>query len=263
MRPTRSISWSRAQRRRARTLQSSGSWRARPSSARLSYAWPTATQRSSSRSRFWSQAAHGSLPGIRRACSPCSWWLHPCPLILAAPIALVSGLSRAARIGVIVKGAGVIEQLGRARTVLFDKTGTLTLGSPEVERIVSLNGVEPTEALRLAASLDQLSAHVMAEALVHDAESRGLPLSHRRTCASNPAPGLPAPSRAAPSWSAPPAGSKRLGFAGARVGSERRGRWARSRPREGVRRHRRPTRGDDCDGRPPARGCCWFDGVTT
>ena len=62
----------------------------------------------------------------------------PCPLILAAPIALVSGLSRAARIGVIVKGAGVIEQLGRARTVLFDKTGTLTLGTPEVERIVSL-----------------------------------------------------------------------------------------------------------------------------
>lgn len=101
----------------------------------------------------------------------------PCPLILAAPIALVSGLSRAAHVGVIVKGAGVIEQLGRARTVLFDKTGTLTLGSPEVERVVSLNGVEPTEALRLAASLDQLSAHVLAEALVHDAERRGLRLT--------------------------------------------------------------------------------------
>ena len=100
----------------------------------------------------------------------------PCPLILAAPIALVSGLSRAARVGVIVKGAGVIEQLGRARTVLFDKTGTLTLGSPEIERIVSLDGVEPMEALRLAASLDQLSAHVMAEALVHNAEHRGLRL---------------------------------------------------------------------------------------
>ena len=100
----------------------------------------------------------------------------PCPLILAAPIALVSGLSRAARVGVIVKGAGVIEQLGRARTVLFDKTGTFTLGSPEIERIVSLDGVEPMEALRLAASLDQLSAHVMAEALVHDAEHRGLRL---------------------------------------------------------------------------------------
>ena len=60
----------------------------------------------------------------------------PCPLILAAPIALVSGLSRAARAGVIVKGAGAIETLGQARTVLFDKTGTLTVGTPEVREIV-------------------------------------------------------------------------------------------------------------------------------
>ena len=61
----------------------------------------------------------------------------PCPLILAAPIALVSGLSRAARCGVIVKGAGAIETLGEARTVLFDKTGTLTVGTPEVREIVT------------------------------------------------------------------------------------------------------------------------------
>ncbi len=61
----------------------------------------------------------------------------PCPLILAAPIALVSGLSRAARAGVIVKGAGAIETLGEARTVLFDKTGTLTVGTPEVREIVA------------------------------------------------------------------------------------------------------------------------------
>src|SRR3954465_9175320 len=59
----------------------------------------------------------------------------PCPLILAAPIALVSGLSRAARNGIIVKGAGAIETLGRARTVLFDKTGTLTVGTPEVREV--------------------------------------------------------------------------------------------------------------------------------
>ena len=58
----------------------------------------------------------------------------PCPLILAAPIAFVAGLSRAARAGVIVKGAGALERLGGARTVLLDKTGTLTLGQPEVER---------------------------------------------------------------------------------------------------------------------------------
>jgi heavy metal translocating P-type ATPase len=100
----------------------------------------------------------------------------PCPLILAAPIAFVAGVSRAARQGVIVKGGGAIERLGEARTVLFDKTGTLTLGVPEVERIVSLDGVGPDELLRLAASVDQVSAHVLAEALVHDAERKGLEL---------------------------------------------------------------------------------------
>ncbi len=101
----------------------------------------------------------------------------PCPLILAAPIALISGVSRAARVGVIVKGAGVIEQLGEARSVLLDKTGTLTLGRPEVERVVQLDGVEPDELLRLAASVDQVSAHALAEALVHSALDRGLTLS--------------------------------------------------------------------------------------
>ena len=90
----------------------------------------------------------------------------PCPLILAAPIALVSGLSRAARAGVIVKGAGAIETLGEARTVLFDKTGTLTVGTPEVREIVTRGGFGAAELLRLAASVDRLSAHVLGEALV-------------------------------------------------------------------------------------------------
>jgi heavy metal translocating P-type ATPase len=101
----------------------------------------------------------------------------PCPLILAAPIALISGVSRAAGRGVIVKGGGVIEQLGRARTVLFDKTGTLTLGHPALEQIVAFDGSGPDEMLRLAASIDQLSAHVLAEALVHAAQDRSLVLS--------------------------------------------------------------------------------------
>jgi P-type E1-E2 ATPase len=78
----------------------------------------------------------------------------PCPLILAAPIALVSGLSRAARTGVIVKGAGAIETLGEARTVLFDKTGTLTVGTPEVREIVTRNAWREGELLRLAASVE-------------------------------------------------------------------------------------------------------------
>ena len=101
----------------------------------------------------------------------------PCPLILAAPIALIAGVSRAARRGVIVKGSGVIEKLGKARTVLFDKTGTLTLGQPALERVVAFDGIGTDELLRLAASVDQLSAHVLAEALVHAAQKRGFELA--------------------------------------------------------------------------------------
>ena len=97
----------------------------------------------------------------------------PCPLILAAPIALVSGLSRAARAGIIVKGTGAIETLGQARTVLFDKTGTLTVGTPEVREINPRDGFDAGEVLRLAASVDRLSAHVLGEALVSAAVEAG------------------------------------------------------------------------------------------
>jgi heavy metal translocating P-type ATPase len=101
----------------------------------------------------------------------------PCPLILAAPIALVSGLSRAARNGVIVKGAAAIETLGEARTILFDKTGTLTVGTPEVREIVTLDGLPKGEVLRLAASVDRLSAHVLGKALTRAARESALQLA--------------------------------------------------------------------------------------
>lgn len=114
----------------------------------------------------------------------------PCPLILAAPIALISGVSRAARDGVIVKGGGTIEKLGRARTVLFDKTGTLTHGRPEIERVETLNGLRPRALLRLAASVDQLSAHVLAEALVHGAEARGIELPFPEDVVEDPGQGV-------------------------------------------------------------------------
>jgi heavy metal translocating P-type ATPase len=114
----------------------------------------------------------------------------PCPLILAAPIAIVSGVSRAARAGVIVKGGTAIERLGEARTVLLDKTGTLTLGAPAVEEVVALAGFGEDEVLRLAASLDQLSAHVLAEALVHDAGRRGLALAEPAGASEQPGQGI-------------------------------------------------------------------------
>jgi heavy metal translocating P-type ATPase len=114
----------------------------------------------------------------------------PCPLILAAPIALVSGLSRAARAGVIVKGTGAIETLGEARTVLFDKTGTVTVGTPDVREIVSRAAREPADLLRLAASVDRLSAHVLGEALVRAATEAGLTLTMPTNVHEDPGQGI-------------------------------------------------------------------------
>jgi heavy metal translocating P-type ATPase len=114
----------------------------------------------------------------------------PCPLILAAPIALVSGLSRAARTGVIVKGAGAVETLGQARTVLFDKTGTLTVGTPEVREVLGCDGFQPGEVLRLAASLDQMSAHVLGEALTRAAVEAGITLASASDVREDPGQGI-------------------------------------------------------------------------
>ena len=101
----------------------------------------------------------------------------PCPLILAAPIAVISGINRAAREGIIVKGGTAIEQVGHAQAVLFDKTGTLTLGSPVVSQVISLNGLDSNELLRRAASVEQLSSHLLGQAMAEGAVSKGLLLS--------------------------------------------------------------------------------------
>ncbi|MGE0026230.1 MAG: heavy metal translocating P-type ATPase [Thermoleophilia bacterium] len=114
----------------------------------------------------------------------------PCPLILAAPIALVSGLSRSAKAGIIVKGAGAIEMLGRVRTVLFDKTGTLTAGVPDVREVVAVDAVPRWEALRLAASVDRLSAHVLGQAVVRAAQDAGLALAPAARVAEQPGQGI-------------------------------------------------------------------------
>jgi heavy metal translocating P-type ATPase len=101
----------------------------------------------------------------------------PCPLILAVPVALIAGMSRTAGIGVLVKGGAVLETLAKVRTVILDKTGTLTHGQAEVTDInVRVNGSE-SEILRLAASLDQASGHIVATALIREAAARGLSLS--------------------------------------------------------------------------------------
>lgn len=101
----------------------------------------------------------------------------PCPLLIAAPVAFLGGLSRAARAGVIIKGGAVIEQLARVRTGAFDKTGTLTRGHPTVVEVRAADGWTPDDVLRLAASAEQYSTHVLADGIRRAAEERGLPLS--------------------------------------------------------------------------------------
>lgn len=88
----------------------------------------------------------------------------PCPLILATPLAVISGVNRAAKESIIVKSGAAIEQIGKAKVVIFDKTGTLTYGTPLVEKILSLDGDE-RQILRKAASVEQLSSHPVAKAL--------------------------------------------------------------------------------------------------
>ena len=100
----------------------------------------------------------------------------PCPLLLAAPVAIVSGLSRASRIGVLIRGGGALETLGRASTLVLDKTGTLTSGRPHSTDLAVAPGWSVNQILALAASADQMSVHVLAVAIVDEARSRDLPL---------------------------------------------------------------------------------------
>lgn len=109
-----------------------------------------------------------------------AWWLSkdpvrfaevlvvasPCPLILAAPIALISGMSRASRNGIIVKTGTTIEKLALAKSAAFDKTGTITNGQLTVDQVVPVIDIEPSALCRLAASAEQASAHILARSLL-------------------------------------------------------------------------------------------------
>ncbi|MGA9547600.1 MAG: heavy metal translocating P-type ATPase [Rhodomicrobium sp.] len=100
----------------------------------------------------------------------------PCPLILAAPVAFIAGVSRAARHGILIKGGGPLEALARVHTILFDKTGTLTAGGARLAAVETAPGENADEVLKLAASLEQASHHVVASVIVASARSRGLTL---------------------------------------------------------------------------------------
>jgi heavy metal translocating P-type ATPase len=114
----------------------------------------------------------------------------PCPLILAVPVALVAGLSRAAHFGVLVKGAKPLEAMARIRTLILDKTGTLTDGRPQIVSIDSHDGMGADDILRYAAALDQASKHPVAQAIVATAKDQGLNLPIPEDVAEIPGEGV-------------------------------------------------------------------------
>jgi heavy metal translocating P-type ATPase len=119
-----------------------------------------------------------------------AWWLSgdasravavlvvatPCPLLLAVPIALVAGMSRAAKAGILIKSGAALEKLALLRAIVFDKTGTLTSGSAHVVEIIPTTGHSVDELLCAAASLGQISNHIVSHQLVSEARRRGIEL---------------------------------------------------------------------------------------
>ncbi len=101
----------------------------------------------------------------------------PCPLILAAPIAVISGMSRAAKNGIIIKSGGALERLAEAKTIGFDKTGTLTTGVATIKEIKLFNGFKKNEVLKFAGSIEQDSNHILALAIVGEAKKNNVNLS--------------------------------------------------------------------------------------
>jgi heavy metal translocating P-type ATPase len=116
----------------------------------------------------------------------------PCPLLLAAPVAIVSGLSRASRLGVVIRGGGALEALGRTTTLILDKTGTVTSGRPRGTEVVAAAGWSSRDVLRLAASADQYSPHVLAVAIVAEARKAGLILGLPTDVVEEPGKGISA-----------------------------------------------------------------------
>lgn len=102
----------------------------------------------------------------------------PCPLILAAPIALVSGMSRTSRNGIIVKSGTSIEKMALLKKIFFDKTGTITTGELSLNKVLPAPGFTKEQLLQYAASVEQQSNHVLAVSLLHDYQGQLLPLKN-------------------------------------------------------------------------------------
>lgn len=114
----------------------------------------------------------------------------PCPLLLGIPVAIVGAISLAARRAIIVKNPSMLERIDRCRTVIFDKTGTLTYGRPALTAVETAGGVSRSEALRLAASLEQYSRHPLSAPILEAARAKGIEPASVLEIAEKPGAGL-------------------------------------------------------------------------
>lgn len=114
----------------------------------------------------------------------------PCPLILAAPVAIIGGINRAAKRAIIMRSGGALEALAHVRTAVFDKTGTLTIGKPRVHQIVADNGIPSDTLLALAAAVEQGSGHLLARVVVAEADARAMHVSLGESLVESPGRGV-------------------------------------------------------------------------
>lgn len=149
--------------------------------------------------RLADRFAAGFLPLVLVIAGVAWWWsgdpvravavlvtATPCPLLLAVPVAITSGMSAASRHGVVVKDGATLERLGRSRIALLDKTGTVTEGTPRVTEVTSAPGTERLTVLALAAAIERYSPHVLATAVVRAADRAGAPSLDARDVVDHP-----------------------------------------------------------------------------
>jgi heavy metal translocating P-type ATPase len=114
----------------------------------------------------------------------------PCPLLIGIPVAIIGGISLAARRGVVIKDPKILEQITGCEVFFFDKTGTLTYGRPALTDVICRPGVSKSDVLGYAASLEQYSRHPLAQAIMDAARSWNLPIQVPREVSEKPGEGL-------------------------------------------------------------------------
>lgn len=113
-----------------------------------------------------------------------------CALVISVPTAVIAGISRGARDGILIKGGIHLETLARVRAIAIDKTGTLTAGKPVLTDLITLGGHEPDHVLTLAAAVEAASEHPLAAAVVTAAEQRGLTVTPATGVQATPGTGV-------------------------------------------------------------------------